>query len=79
MTINLKENEPFQVRTYSKEELAMLYNPTFCLTNAINTLSSWIRLNKSLQAELAAIGYNRYRHCFTPKEVGVLVKYLGEP
>lgn len=70
---------PFHVRTYTKEELAMLYNPTFCVTNAINTLSAWIRLNKPLKAELAAVGYNRYRRSFTPREVSLLVKYLGEP
>ncbi|MEL5892872.1 DUF4248 domain-containing protein [Bacteroides sp. GD17] len=70
---------PFHVRTYTKEELAMLYNPTFCVTNAINTLSAWIRLNKPLKEELAAVGYNRYRRSFTPREVSLLVKYLGEP
>ena len=70
---------PFHVRTYTKEELAMLYNPTFCVTNAINTLAAWIRLNEPLKAELAAVGYNRYRRSFTPREVSLLVKYLGEP
>ena len=70
---------PFHVRTYTKEELAMLYNPTFCITNALNTLSAWIRMNKPLSEELKAVGYNRYRRSFTPREVSLLVKYLGEP
>ena len=34
---------------------------------------------EALKAELAAVGYNRYRRSFTPREVSLLVKYLGEP
>lgn len=26
---------PFRIHAYSKEELAMLYNPTYCISNAI--------------------------------------------
>ena len=29
--------------------------------------------------EELAVGYNKYRRTFTPLEVKVLVKYLGEP
>ena len=63
------ESAPFRIRTYSKVELSMLYNPTSCLSNAINLLCE----------ELAAVGYNKYRRNFTPKEVSLIVKYLGEP
>ena len=28
---------------------------------------------------LEKVGYNKYRRTFTPLEVKVLVKYLGEP
>ena len=37
---------PFRIHAYSKEELAMLYNPTYCISNAIYTLAAWIRHNK---------------------------------
>jgi hypothetical protein len=30
-------------------------------------------------AELAAVGYNKYRHSFLEQEVEIIVKYLGEP
>ena len=70
---------PFHVRTYTKEELAMLYNPTYCVSTAVSTHAAWIRLNKPLKPELAAVGFNRYRRSFTPREVSLLVKYLGEP
>ena len=77
-----KEEEdlrPFRIHAYSKEELAMLYNPTYCISNAIYTLAAWIRHNKALKGELEKVGYNKYRRTFTPLEVKVLVKYLGEP
>ena len=73
------ESAPFCIRTYSKVELSMLYNPTSCLSNAINLLATWIRMNFPLCEELAAVGYNKYRRNFTPKEVSLIVKYLGEP
>lgn len=70
---------PFRVRTYSKVELSMLYNPAACLSNALNLLATWIRMNFPLCEELEAVGYNKYRRSFTPKEVALIVKYLGEP
>ena len=52
---------PFRIHAYSKEELAMLYNPTYCISNAIYTLAAWIRHNKALKGELEKVGYNKYR------------------
>lgn len=75
-----EEEEKTFVRSaslYSEEELAMLYNPTYCISNAIYTLAAWIRHNKALKGELEKVGYNKYRRTFTPLEVKVLVKYLG--
>ena len=59
---------PFRIHAYSKEELAMLYNPTYCISNAIYTLAAWIRHNKALKGELEKVGYNKYRRTFTPLE-----------
>ncbi len=44
----------------------------------IHTLSKWIRYNKKLPMELKAVGYNKFRRSFTPLEVRLLFKYLGE-
>lgn len=71
--------ESFKVRAYSKAELATLYNPQECLTVALQTLSRWIRTNPTLMEELKNMNYNKYRRGFTPKEVAMIVKYLGEP
>lgn len=70
---------PFTLRAYTKAELAMLYNPTQCITVALQTLSRWIKMNPALVEELTQAGYNKYRRAFTPKEVRIIVKYLGEP
>ena len=74
-----EEEKTFPIRAYSKEELAMLYNPTQCITVALQTLARWIRMNKILVKELDSVGYNKYRRIFTPREVSLLFKYLGEP
>jgi len=74
------ENGPeFQIRAYTKAELATLYNPAQCIAVALQTLSRWMRTNSMLMTELETIGYNKYRRGFTPKEVATIVKYLGEP
>ena len=77
--ISIEDEIPFVIRTYSKVELAHMYNPTQCITVALQTLSRWVRMNTLLMDELNAIGYNKYRRVFTPREVGILVRYLGEP
>ena len=46
---------PFRIHAYSKEELAMLYNPTYCISNAIYTLAAWIRHNKAGEGGLQQI------------------------
>lgn len=74
-----QDEEIFPVRTYSKADLAMLYCPDCAVSTAIRNLSVWIRMNKALWAELEVIGYNRYRRSFMPREVGLIVKYLGAP
>lgn len=73
-----KENS-FCVRSYTKVELSMLYNPELCVTLALKALSRWIRANSKLLEELDAVGYNKYRRTFTPKEVAIIIRYLGEP
>lgn len=73
------DENPFQSKAFTKVELAILYNPTSCVTVALKTLSRWIKENEQLSAELDAICYNKYRRTFTPKEVAIIVRYLGEP
>lgn len=70
---------PFSIRAYTKAELAALYNPTQCITVALKTLARWMRAHKALMQEMEEAEYNKYRKSFTPREVQILVKHLGEP
>lgn len=73
------DDREYPIRVYTKVELALLYNPSQSMMVAINTLSRWIRMNSLLTKELHAIGYNKFRHSFTPREVELIFKYMGEP
>ena len=74
-----EKEQPFIIRTYSKAEMARLYNPSMCITLALQTLARWMRMNTALMDELNLIGYNKYRRAFTPAEVRIIIKFLGEP
>ena len=57
-----------------------LANPISCVTTTmVNHLMSWIRRNPVLTEELTRLGYRKSAKYFTPKEVGKIVEYLGEP
>ena len=66
--MNNKENL-FIIRTYTKAELAHLYNPTVCIKVALQILRRWILFNLPLL-------HNRL---LSPKQVATIVQYLGEP
>ena len=69
----------FKLQPYTKAELALLYSPHSETTSAIQNLYRWMKRNHSLMSELQAVGYNKYRPSFLKQEVGIIVKYLGEP
>ena len=71
--------ETFKLQSYTKVDLAQLYSPHSGGATALQTLYRWMRRNESLMSELQAVGYNKYRHSFLKQEVGIIVKYLGEP
>ena len=72
--------QEFKQKAYGKSELALLYFPDVTLAHtAVNHLMSWIRRNPMLTEELAKMGYRKSAKFFTPKEVGLIVGYLGEP
>jgi len=70
----------FEIRTYGKSELAMLYFPhTETSTGALSNLSFWIRRNEKLVEALKECGMPPKSKSFTPKEVALIVHYLGPP
>lgn len=77
---DLKEDErEFPIRVYTKVELAQLYAPHLSDNAALNNLSRWMRQNVLLMTALEEVGYYKYRHSFTPKEVRLIFRYMGEP
>lgn len=74
----IKEND-FVVKTYKKSDLAHLYNPDTGIVTALQLLKKWIRANEALNRELAATGLKTTAKLYTPKQVALIVEYLGEP
>ena len=71
--------EEFKLQAFTKADLAQLYSPHSQEATALQNLYRWMKRNQPLMSELEAIGYNKYRHSFLKREVGIIVKYLGEP
>ena len=70
----------FNIRTYGKSELALLYFPEANTSHtAVNHLMSWVNRCKELKHELEEAGYQKTAKFFTPKEVTKIVEYLGYP
>ncbi len=70
---------PFQIHTYAFKELALLYMPDIAPRSASLQLGKWLRLNKDLHDALTANGWQQGARLLTPKQVGIIVQYLGEP
>lgn len=68
-----------RVKSYSKSELARLYNPGMCYQSAMRTFRQWLKLNRELNARLTETGYSPLQHSFTPKQVELIFYYLGIP
>lgn len=62
-----------QIKSLSKSELAHLYEVS------IQTLSNWIDLNSKLKEDLKETDYQKTSRIFTPKQVSIIFKHLGEP
>lgn len=69
----------WEIRPYSKQELAQAYAPHIAPTSALNRLAQWIRLNAALSEALAQTGYYTRQHVFTSRQVELIFTYLGRP
>lgn len=70
----------FKIKAYGKSELALRYFPGANSSHtAVNHLMSWIRRSPELTTELEKMGYKKSAKYFTPKEVALVVEFLGEP
>ena len=71
---------PFEIRSYGKSELAMLYFPDAkTKKGAMNNLNYWIDYNGELREKLRAQNSPHNAHRYTRREVELIVEYLCEP
>ena len=72
--------EKFIIRTYTKKELALMYFPEASSAKvAVNHLRAWIYRCKPLYKEMQEAHYVRNSKVFTPRQVRLIIDYLGEP
>ncbi len=70
----------FSIHPYSKRELARLYFPnTPKEDSAVANLRNLMKRNSKLSKELADACYKPHDRIFTPRQVRIIVHYLGEP
>lgn len=72
--------ENFKIKTYGKSELALLYFPNTLTTGgALNNLKYWINRNPVLKRQLKECGMPVQAKNYAPREVALIIEYLGEP
>lgn len=70
----------FEIRTYGKSELAMLYFPNAeSKKGALNNLNFYINKKRTLRQQLLQLGSPPKAHSYLPNEVELIVRALGEP
>lgn len=69
----------FVLRSYGYGELALLYFPNSTKKNATTQLRRWIRRNDVLCSTLAQLGFTERQRILTPRQVEVVVQFVGEP
>ena len=72
-------DKEFEIRAYTKKELALMYFPNSSPRTAVNHLMAWIRRCTRLWQQLQATGYNVTSKAFTPRQVKAIVEELGSP
>lgn len=69
----------FVLRSYGYCELALLYFPNSTKKSATSQLRRWIRRNLELRSTLAQLGFAERQRILTPRQVEVVVRFVGEP
>ena len=68
-----------KIRSYAKQELACMYFPEATPHTAVNRLTRWIRRCRPLRQQIRDCQLSKHAKFFTPKEVALIIEYLGEP
>ncbi|MGN0874723.1 MAG: DUF4248 domain-containing protein [Akkermansia sp.] len=71
---------PFEIKSYDHTQLALLYRPHLSSKNALRTFKNWMARTPGLLEALIATGYKpKQQRTLTPRQVALIVEYLGEP
>ncbi|NDV84276.1 DUF4248 domain-containing protein [Bacteroides sp. 51] len=74
----MKEDK-FVIKAYLKVELARLYNPHMSDEGALRKMRRWINHQPQLKARMDSLQLSPSDRQYTPKQVRLIVEYLGEP
>jgi hypothetical protein len=69
----------FVLRSYGYCELALLYFPNSTKKSATTQLRRWIRRSDELLRTLKQVGFAERQRILTPRQVEVVVQFVGEP
>jgi hypothetical protein len=69
----------FVLRSYGYCELALLYFPNSTKKSATTQLRRWIRRSDELLRTLKQVGFVERQRILTPRQVEVVVQFVGEP
>lgn len=75
----MEKEVKFVIRGYHKADLALMYHPNMSATAAMGKMRRWINRNARLKEKLLEVQISALNHTYTPKEVAILVEFLGEP
>lgn len=73
------QSQPFRIRAYGLQELGMLYFPNNAPQSASAQLKRWIKHDGRLLSRLTEAGYFAGQRILTPRQVRIVVEWLGAP
>ncbi|MCD7936495.1 MAG: DUF4248 domain-containing protein [Tannerellaceae bacterium] len=69
----------FRIKSYTWQELGLLYAPGKSPYAAAKRLRRWVTLHPTLENELQSLGWRKGNHILTPLQVKQIIRQLGEP
>lgn len=77
--MKLIDREVLMQYPLNKGLLAHMYSPYVCRKSALRLLNKYIHNAKGLLPALEAVGYSHHARRFTPRQLSIVLEYLGEP
>jgi hypothetical protein len=72
-------DDKFKIKSYGYGELAQMYFPSISKKSASIQLSKWLKLNANLKSKLQSVGFKSGQKILTPKQVDIIISFIGEP